>query len=127
MFRIRPRHRSGASILKKRRYADIYEIAFAQRSTMQTFVDKIVCEFKADPIHNVRTPSYVHTVLTTQSIAEKERFKPYPDLAWTFSVVRFMERRAARLLTRAALEFLYRPEGWYVRMQCKAFRWAPVG
>lgn len=100
------------SITKRRpfRYADLYNAAFATKN-LRRFVRQALVDFEREPMTRVRTPRYVHTLLSTQTIGQKasDERVPYRSVA----LMQFIERRAARLIGAHILEFLYRPGGWF--------------
>lgn len=101
-----------------RRYSDLYHAAFISRTTtgdsMREFVHRVLRDFSRAPHAQVRVPRYVHTLITSQSIAEGVRDVVVPTKSW--ALMQFIEKRAARLIKARALEFLYRPTGWFVRV-----------
>ena len=105
----------GIAALKRPRYSDVYQHAFQSRYSIQSYIHATVARFRHSPLQWIRVPHYISTMLCTQSLAEKERTPP-ETLRWALRLVRFLERRAARILTQQALHFIYRPQGpWFRR------------
>ena len=110
-----------AHICKKRRYADVYTRAFdGGKRKLQRLVSTLLDEFRCAPVWNLRVPHHVHTLLTTQSLADELEVSREP-LGWAFRLVRLIERRAARVIARAYLDHLYKPGGWWHRLVCRSW------
>lgn len=114
---------------RPRRYADIYNDAYRFRAAdLGNFLHSILLHFKRAPLQDIRLPTYVLTLVTTQSMAEKcvaAKEVPSALLDWSLRLVRFMEKRAARIITHSALHFLYRAGGPYMRRQVARMTTAP--
>ena len=108
---------------KRPRYIDVYNDAYRSRK-FSGFVHTAIKRFKLHPMHFVNVPLYIERMVQTQSIAERSKCV-YGDaednyqniIRWALDLVHFMQRRAGRVLTRAALQFLYHPNGPWLRGQ----------
>ena len=105
----------SSAFMKRLRYADVYHGAFLS-GCVSTYVGRVVKRFRRDPVRMVHVPRYLQTMLRTQTIAHHGgRAAPTDALAWALALARLVERRAARTLTRHAIDFLYRPAGPWLR------------
>ena len=105
---------------KRTRYSDVYNAAFRSAS-VPLFVDHTLKRFRASPAEHVSLPRHVDCLLRTQSLA---RGRPYPqcEVRWALSLARFVERRAARVITRRMLSFWYSPTGPWLARTINALR-----
>lgn len=102
-----------STICKCRRYKDIYNVAYTWRQkhgSLDKFVSNIVQAFKRQPVKMAQVPLHVSTLIKTQSIAHvtKQRILATDDVSMALNIVRFMEKRAVKILVRQARHFLYR-------------------
>lgn len=102
--------------MKRPRYSDVYTDAYQSRDrgALGAFVESAIKRFRRKPAQLISVPQYIDTVYRTQSIAERQE---RPDtLAWALRVVHFLRQRAANIITRQALHYLYNPNGpWLCR------------
>lgn len=69
--------------------------------------------FRRTPTTYIDVPHHIDTVFRTQGIAERHE---RPDaLEWALAVVSFLRKRAANILTRRALTYIYHPNGPWLR------------
>lgn len=101
--------------MKRPRYADVYDEAFAS-SSVGDFVEHSIKQFRREPLHYLHVPSYIDTMFRTQSLAHRSSAgAPQDIIAWALAVSSFMRRRAARTITTRALMFLFRPGGPWMK------------
>ena len=103
-----------------KRYADVYNAAF-RSGCVSTFVRHSMSRFKANPIRMVRVPRYVDRMLRTQGIGQRVHPSAlaWDAVAWALRVSRFVERRAARTISRSFLRYWYHPSGPWMREQLR--------
>lgn len=99
-------------IAKRSRYADVYNAAYERRADLHDFVSGLLREFALHPAHHVRLPHHVKTMLATQTIGRDAHTAVVASQSLALSD--FVERRAARCISRWALRHLYKPGGWFV-------------
>ena len=106
--------------MKRPRYADIYFEAYHSFS-LPFYIRRKVRQFRRSPQHYLHVPLYIKTMVTTQSFVKRQsqydRQKIRDSIDWALAVVSFMRRRAAFLVTRCALEFIYNPNGPWLRRE----------
>lgn len=115
---------------KRTRYSDVYNAAFCSAS-VPVFVDHTLKRFRASPAEHVALPRHVDCLLRTQSLARDRDRPAYPvcEVRWALSLARFVERRAARVITRGLLAFWYAPTGPWLARTLEAVRargWAKL-
>ena len=98
--------------IAKRRYADVYNAAYANRNGLCRFVSSVLKDFEKQPLLNARAPRYLSVMLETQSIG---RDVSVSVPLHSVQLSRFVENRAARCIARCVLRHLYKPGGWFVR------------
>ena len=102
-------------------YAEVYNCAYAcyGRNRIDHFVSRYVRAFLREPTRFKSIPKHLDTILTTQHIGRGKEAgsgqDPVRTVKWALRVVRFMERRAAKVITRCVLEYLYAPCGPWLR------------
>ena len=104
---------------KRSRYSDVYNGAFGSKS-VSAFVDCAMATFRSNPALHVSLPRHVEKMLRTQTIARGARGGG--DVRWAVRLARYVEGRAARVITRRTLQFLYAPSGPWVRRKVEAMR-----
>lgn len=101
------------------RYADLYNKAFFHG--VSETIQKELRAFCADPSRLSNVPRHVHTLVTTQTMCSRDRV-PNDLVWWSLALSDMVRRRAARVITHYALDFLYRPFGPWMRRA--AARWS---
>ncbi len=115
----RERENLKASMSKRSRYSDVYNGAFCSDS-VSAFIDCAMKRFRTNPSMHVSLPRHVDRMLRTQTIARGTRGGG--EVRWAVRLAQYVEGRAARLISRRVLEFLYAPSGPWVRRRVEAMR-----
>ena len=114
--------------LRGTRYADfytrMYRVHRARHGALSRALTNELRRFRQAPARLNSVPGHVDTLVRTQAIAERA-VVPDALIGWCLRLSEFVRRRAARVLTRHFLLFLYRPDGaWFQRT---AWRYAEEG
>ena len=101
---------------KRPRYADVYSAAYSC-FCFPMFVSNELERFRRAPAHLVNVPRYIETLIRTQAPFERYRETEMTPVRWALAVSNLMRKRAARIITHAALAFVYHPRGPWLRKQ----------
>lgn len=102
--------------MKRPRYHDVYNEAFNHKKTLAGYVEELLQSFHGAPQRLLHVPRYLDTMLRTQAIAHRDDGRLDRRSIWhAMRVSRFVQRRAARIITRQALHCIYRPDGPWLR------------
>ncbi len=117
-----PKHRTPPSA-RRRTYAQVYTTGYgkitgrasASPDAFSSFIKGLMTVFRRKPREEIRTPGHVMTMMRTQSVVQKMVVEKdaLDAVEFALRLVRFMQRRAANIINTRALNFLYRPNGWF--------------
>lgn len=106
---------------KQRYYHDFYNGAFSQRHRIVKHIESQLRAFFRRPQALIHVPLHAHTMLSTQTLGLATLAVPSVILALqkALRMRAFVRRRAASVLARAFLAFLYHPSRWLRASLCR--------
>ena len=119
--------RASISRMRWSRYADVYNRLYdaSDRDSFGEVVGGMLRQFKQHPCIYTRLPYLIHKLITTQSIGSRASSIAGTNLdtiRWSLRLADFVRERAARNITRRALDFLWRVGGPMYRKQLCALQ-----